>query len=70
MNTWCLILLAVPAAAAEDHERANPVYRDLRQTGVAVTATEKAKLPALGYQSRDIRGTKITRRPIRTANRL
>ena len=26
--------------------------------------------PALGHQSRDIPGTKITRRPIRTANRL
>jgi hypothetical protein len=45
MSTWCLTLLTA-LAAAEGHERANPVYRELREDGVAVTASERARLPA------------------------
>jgi hypothetical protein len=45
MNTWHVILLATLAAPIEDHERTNPIYRELRQTGVAVGG-ERARLPA------------------------
>jgi hypothetical protein len=45
MNTaWLLLLLFT--AAPPDHERANPIYRELRQTGVAVSAAEHVRLPA------------------------
>jgi hypothetical protein len=39
-----LFLLTLPAA--EGHEQANPVYKELRQQGVAVSARNRATLPA------------------------
>jgi hypothetical protein len=46
MNPLSLTLLAALAVPADDHEKANPIYRDLRQTGVAVGAAGRVRLPA------------------------
>jgi hypothetical protein len=45
-SPWCLIALAALAAPGDAHEQANPLYRELRQTGVAVGPSARVKLPA------------------------
>jgi hypothetical protein len=44
MSAWFFLLLAVPGAA-DGHQQANPLYRELRQTGVPVTRAAHAPLP-------------------------
>jgi hypothetical protein len=39
-------LLSTMLAAGPDHESQNPLYRQLRESGVPVTATDKIRLPA------------------------
>jgi hypothetical protein len=46
MNHLTPILLALALAPADPHEQANPLYRELRQTGVALNDKVKAPLPA------------------------
>ena len=41
-----LVLVTAAAAAAADHEKANPLYRQLRDPGVAVGRDLEAPLPA------------------------
>src|SRR5690606_27150749 len=42
---FVLILLGSPPVTATDHERQNPLYRELRQSGVAVGSGADAPLP-------------------------
>jgi hypothetical protein len=46
MTSWFLTLLTVLAAPGDDQERANPIYRELLDSGVPITATQRARLPA------------------------
>jgi hypothetical protein len=46
MTTFLLTLLTMLAAPADEHARANPIYHDLLESGVAGTATEHIRLPA------------------------
>lgn len=44
--TIFLLLLAVSADLADSHDRYNPLYRELRETGIAVTSAVATPLPA------------------------
>src|SRR5262249_22823786 len=46
--TSCIVALSLllPAQAKDAHEDLNPIYRDLRQAGLAVGADARLKLPA------------------------
>lgn len=46
MMTSLVALGLCLGAGAETHEQRNPLYRELRETGLDVGATERAKLPA------------------------
>lgn len=46
MTTCCLALLTLMTPAADDHEKRNPLYRELRTEGLDVGARARIKLPA------------------------
>lgn len=46
MSMLSLFLITVTAVPAKDHDKANPLYRELRDPGVAVGKDVKAPLPA------------------------
>ena len=45
ITNLALLLLALAAAPEDAHETANPLYRELRQKGVALTDKVHARLP-------------------------
>src|SRR5262245_10298925 len=46
MKPVALLFLVLALAAEDAHEQANPLYRELRQTGVSLNETAKTPLPA------------------------
>jgi hypothetical protein len=46
MNPGATILLAVALAGADAHEQVNPLYKELRQTGIPISSASKSPLPA------------------------
>jgi hypothetical protein len=46
MSPGILIVLAIGPGQVNGHEELNPLYKDLRQAGIAVSGTRKSPLPA------------------------